>query len=256
MATAEIQQVEAYWDRQPCNSRHSAAPANSLAYFEEVRKKKHRVEPHIPRFADFAAYAGKRVLEVGCGIGTAAVEFCKAGAEYTGVDLSQVSADTTRERLRVYRLDGTVMHANCEQPLPLELGTFDLVYSFGVIHHTPNPECIVDNCLRMLKPGGEFKLMLYATDSWKSAMIDANLDQPEAQAGCPIAQTFTRPEVHRLLAQFRNVKIEQTHIFPYRIPEYKRGEFVREPWFESMTPEMFAALERRLGWHLCITATK
>ena len=98
------------------------------------------------------------------------------------------------------------------------------------------------------------QVMLYAKDSRKHYMIEAGLDQPEAQYGCPIANTYTKDEVVDLMEGFDVISIEQDHIFPYQIEPYKRGEYLKQPWFESMPPEMFKTLEKNLGWHLLITA--
>ena len=98
--------------------------------------------------------------------------------------------------------------------------------------------------------------MLYATNSWKKLLIDNNLSQYEAQSNCPLAQTYTKEEVKELLNKFQGVEINQNHIFPYKIPEYIQGKYVKEDWFEQMPNELFAILKENLGWHLCITAKK
>ncbi len=133
---------------------------------------------------------------------------------------------------------------------------FDLIYSFGVIHHSPDPQKIIDNCFQLLKPDGTFKIMMYAEQSWKKIMIDCGLDQYEAQSNCPIAFTYTNDHIRTMLRQFRNVQIQQTHIFPYKISEYKQYKYVKEEWFECMPEDIFRALEQKLGWHLCITCQK
>ena len=97
--------------------------------------------------------------------------------------------------------------------------------------------------------------MLYAKNSWKSFMIDAGFDQPEAQYGCPIAYTYSEDDIRELLGDaFKIVSMTQDHIFPYQIEPYKQGEYIKQPWFENMPVQVFRVLEKRLGWHLMITA--
>ena len=85
-------------------------------------------------------------------------------------------------------------------------------------------------------------------------MIEAGFDRPEAQGGCPIAKTYTKNEVNKLLSDFDIISIEQDHIFPYQVESYKRGEYVKQPWFVSMPEPIFRVLEKNLGWHLLIEA--
>ena len=104
---ASIETVAEYWNRRPCNIRHSRAPVGSRAYFDEVEQRKYFVEPHIPGFAQFERWRDKRVLEIGCGIGTDATNFARAGAEYTGIELSEVSLDLAKRRFDEFGLNGT-----------------------------------------------------------------------------------------------------------------------------------------------------
>jgi len=168
-----ISDVKEFWNKRPCNIRHSDKEVGTLEYFEEVSKRKYFVEEHILQFADFPKYKGKRVLEIGCGIGTAAVSFLQSGAIYTGIDISDTSIEIAKKRLEVYGLtaNGTLLVADIENELPKELANekYDLVYSFGVLHHTVNIHNALNNISRnLLKETGEFKLMLYAKNSWKT----------------------------------------------------------------------------------------
>ena len=252
-----VDTVKAYWDARPCNIRHSSKPVGSKEYFDEVESRKYYVEPHIPGFAQFERWRGKKVLEVGCGIGTDTINFARAGAEVTAVDLSDKSLAIARQRAEVFGLADRIRfrQANAElltEAVPVE--KFDLVYSFGVLHHTPNPPRVIDCIREYMGADSEFRMMVYAKNSWKRIMIDAGFDQPEAQFGCPIAFTYTREEVSQLLNGFEVTTIEQEHIFPFVIEKYVKYEYEVVPWFAAMPREMFRELEKALGWHLLVTA--
>lgn len=253
---AKINEVYNFWNERPCNIRHSNKEIGTKEYFEEVSKRKYIVEPHIIDFANFKQYDGKDVLEVGCGIGTAAQSFIENGANYTGIDLSDRSIEIAKQRLSIFNLNGTLFQANIEELNNIENKEFDLIYSFGVLHHTPNIDIAIRNIFKMLKVGGEFKLMLYAKNSLKNFEIQDGLDQYEAQNGVPIANVYTNDEIHSILKDFKNISIKQTHIFPYKIEEYKKYIYEKKDYFKHMPQDLFDCLEKNLGWHLCITCNK
>jgi len=255
--TATIEDVKKYWNRQPCNLRHSNKEIGTKEYFEEVERKRYTAEPHIPKFANFSDWEGKKVLEIGCGLATEGINFALNGADYTGTDLSSESIDLAKTRFKVYNKKGNFYLGNAEELnsfLPRQ--KFNLIYSFGVIHHSPNPSMIFDQIYEYMDDDSILKIMLYAKDSWKSYMIEAGHDQPEAQYGCPIANTYTHGEVKELMRGFDVLSIEQDHIFPYQIEPYKRGEFIKQPWFETMPDDIFNVVKKKLGWHLLITARR
>ena len=253
----DIQTVQSYWNARPCNIRHSRQPIGTKEYFDEVEKRKYFVEPHIPGFAQFERWGGKKVIEVGCGIGTDTINFARAGAKVTAVDLSDESLKIAKQRAKVFGLEDKICfyQANAEElssRVPVE--PYDLVYSFGVIHHTPNPSNAIAQIKRYMTAVSELRLMLYAKNSWKNIMIEANYDQPEAQNGCPIAFTYTPYEVRNLLNGFNVLEIRQDHIFPFVIEKYVKYEYEIVPWFSAMPKDMFAALEKSLGWHMLVAA--
>lgn len=248
-----IDRVRKFWDERPCNIRHSPAEVGTREYFDQVEARKYFVEPHIPRFAEFERWKGKKVLEIGCGIGTDAVNFARAGADYTGMELSARSLDLACKRFQIFGLPGKFFLGNAEELVEIvPPKEYDLVYSFGVLHHTPRPERVVDQVMSYMHSDSEFRLMLYAHNSWKRAMIEAGLDRPEAQAGCPIARTYTHDEVRLMLSGFSEVEISQDHIFPYQIGPYRQYRYKKEPWFQAMPRAQFRVLELAFGWHLLI----
>lgn len=253
--SATIDNVRTYWDRQPCNIRHGVAPVGTREYFDQVEARKYRIEPHIPRFAEFERWKGKRVLEVGCGIGTDAINFARAGARLTVVELSGESLNLCRQRFETFGLEARFYQANVEElsaGVPIE--PYDLVYSFGVVHHTPNPRRGVEQLMRYMGPGSELRLMLYAKVSWKNFLIQLQRMQPEAQADCPVVYTYTARGIRALLRGLEVRSIRKDHIFPWSIPEYVQHRY-RKVWcFRWMPPPMFRWLERRLGWHMLIVA--
>ena len=250
--------IRRYWNTQPCNIRHSTNPVGTVEFFREVSARRYRVEPHIHDFAGFHLWAGRSVLEVGCGIGSDAEEFAKHGAVYTGIDISDQSMALSRNRFEVLGLEGEFYNVDISNPDAITgLPQFDLVYSYGVIHHFPGIEQIIANVRSLLKPNGEFRFMVYAKNSWKYAMIQKGLDQFEAQAGCPYAQAYSKDDIYRLMSDGWQIeRLRQDHCFMYNVDAYKQGRYELEPWFEAMPETHRQAVREYLGWHLLVKARK
>jgi 2-polyprenyl-3-methyl-5-hydroxy-6-metoxy-1,4-benzoquinol methylase len=267
-----VEQVRTYWDQRPCNIRHSPRPIGTREYFDEVEARKYLVEPHIPKFADFERWRGKKVLEIGCGIGTDTVNFARHGASVTAVDLSPESLKIAAQRVALFGLGDLVkFYSGSAEELTsfLPLDTYDLIYSFGVIHHTPHPDRVLEQVRSYVKPGTTVKVMVYHRHSWKVLWIlmgygkgqfwrlnDLIAEHSEAQTRCPVTYTYTRRQGRKLLESFgfHVVDVSVEHIFPYRIADYVQYRYVKSwPWSWTPTP-LFRWMERHFGWHLCLTA--
>lgn len=156
--------VRAFWNANPCNSDLSSSEERRQ-YFQEISDRRYSREWHVPIVAKFDRFRGKDVLEIGYGIATDGSEFAKNGANYVGVDLTPRAMEFAKERFSLFGISGRFETANAEESLPFADGTFDHVYSFGVIHHSPAPEKIVWEIHRVLKKGGSFTVMLYNRSS-------------------------------------------------------------------------------------------
>jgi ubiquinone/menaquinone biosynthesis C-methylase UbiE len=162
---ATISEVKGFWDANPCQSGLSSEK-DRREYFEDIARKRYQGrEWHVPVVAEFTAFRGKDVLEVGCGIATDGMEFARNGANYVGIDLTPKSIELAKERFNLFNVAGKFEVANAEESLPFPDDSFDHVYSFGVIHHSPVPERIVQEIYRVLRPGGTLTVMLYNRSS-------------------------------------------------------------------------------------------
>ena len=159
------ERVRAFWQENPCGTKFADAPPGSRRFYELVEEHRYTKEWHIPAAAGFADAKDLAVLEVGCGLGTDGAQFAKAGARYTGIDLTDAAVELAQRRFELFDLPGTFRVADAEH-LDLPDNSFDLVYSHGVLHHTPDTAAAVREIHRVLRPGGKAVVMLYHRDSY------------------------------------------------------------------------------------------
>lgn len=269
----DISDVYQYWDSRPCNVHHSTKSIETVEFFDEVAVKKYRAEPHKKEFLELEKWKGKRVLELGCGLGTDTIQFAKAGAEIFCVDLTEKNIQLCKKNFELHGLQATFIQGNIEELdsiLPETYkGSFDLVYSFGVIHHTPNPSLVFQKIPLFLKQGGEFRCMVYSKFSYKLFWLMKDYDSwsfehperliqnySEAQEGCPVTNTYTFSELTRELEPALKIqKIWKDHIFIWDIESYKKNIFVPCKAFEHCSPDYLKQMESELGWHTMVIAT-
>lgn len=205
--------VAGFWNAEPCGSRYLGEEID----FERHAAERYRLEPYIPAFAQFASSAGLRVLEIGVGMGADYEQWLKSGAIATGLDLSESSVRRARQRCEQAGLKSDLRRADAEH-LPFPDDSFDMVYSYGVMHHSPDTQKCLDEAWRVLRPGGTARIMLYHHGSLTGIMLwlRYGIWQGQSIRRCvyerlesPGTKTFTKAEASRMMARFADVQIEQ-----------------------------------------------
>lgn len=154
-------QVRAFWNKQACGASSALSTKYSRQYFDEIEDSRYSVEPEVFSFAQFTRFRGQKVLEVGVGAGTDFIQWVRAGAKSYGVDLTEEAVEHVGNRLRVYGLSAEEVRVADAEDLPYADNTFDLVYSWGVIHHTPDTIKALEEIIRVARIGGIIKVMVY-----------------------------------------------------------------------------------------------
>jgi ubiquinone/menaquinone biosynthesis C-methylase UbiE len=254
---AEKETVRAFWDATPCGTRDLALTPGTKEFYDAIEQHRYRMEPFIRKYARFQEWRDKRVLEVGCGVGTDLLQFARAGASVYGVDLSGRSVGLTKRRLELYDFEGDVREANAEA-LPFADNTFDLVYSWGVIHHTPDPTQAVREIHRVVKPAGQICVMIYHKYSlfaMQAYLVCGLLRlQPLRSLDNIIAnhvesagtRVYSRRQAVQLFQDLADLRVE-TILTPYDI-RYGRGRYL-PAWVMKLIPHA-------LGWFMVIRGRK
>ncbi|MFC1862201.1 methyltransferase domain-containing protein [Chloroflexota bacterium] len=155
------EQVRDYWNKESCGAGIAASTKFSRQYFEEIEQNRYIMEPEIFSFAQFTRFRGKKILEIGIGAGTDFIQWVRAGAKAYGIDLTEEAVEHAKKRLDIYGLKAEDLRVADAENLPYSDNTFDLVYSWGVIHHTPDTIRALEEILRVARIGGAIKLMVY-----------------------------------------------------------------------------------------------
>jgi ubiquinone/menaquinone biosynthesis C-methylase UbiE len=286
--------VRAFWQANPCGTKFSDAPPGTRLFYERVEEHRYEKEWHIPAAAGFTSARGLRVLEIGCGLGTDGAQFAKAGAIYTGVDLTEAAIELARKRFELFGLPGTFQTADAEN-LDFPEDSFDLVYSHGVLHHTPDTERAVREVHRVLRPGGRAVVMLYHRDSYNYRVNIRVLRRAGAHLlkfgpGLKLVHHLTGEPLESLREHARNLKEDaRSYLSPDEFLSqhtdgagnplarvYSRREarelfkdfaqvelathFLNKRWLPVIGNLLSRPAEERLaarwGWHLWIYATK
>ncbi|MEP6922804.1 MAG: class I SAM-dependent methyltransferase [bacterium] len=288
------ERVRAFWQANPCGTKFADAEPGSRRFYELVEEHRYAKEWHIPIAADFAGAGGMKVLEIGCGLGTDGSRFAQAGADYTGVDLTEAAVNLARKRFKLFDLPGTFRTADAEN-LDFPDNSFDVVYSHGVLHHTPEAARAVREVHRVLRPGGRAVVMLYHRNSYNyrvniSVLRRAGANLLRNETGTRFVHRITGEPLESLREHARLLQVStESYLKPDEFLTqntdgagnplarvYSRDEsrelfkdfstvelrtyFLNKRWLplvgSLLTRSLESQLASRWGWHLWIYATK
>ncbi len=226
-------EVRSFWEQEPCGTSRGVVgdlALHSREWFEEVERYRYRVEPFIPRVAQFMRHQGKTILEVGVGAGTDHLQWARAGCRCHGVDLTAAAIETARQHLALYGFESDLRRLDAET-LPFDDDQFDVVYSWGVIHHSERPERIIREIHRVLKPGGLFIGMMYGRYSIHAIRTWAD-------------EALLKGRPWRTISEVIAAHVESVGTKSYTVPEL-RQLFAS---FSTFTAKPVLALHELNGW--------
>src|SRR3954468_18502497 len=244
----DIARVRDYWNTHIHDLDISAHTPGTREFFDDLDQYHFEKLHHLPRLIDFNAYRGKTVLDVGCGAGTDLARFAKGGAIVTGVDLSSSAIALARQNFAQQGLPADLREADGEH-LPFGDGAFDVVFAHGVVQYTANDQALVDECRRVLKPGGTAIFQVYNRISWLNALSKV-MKVPLEHEDAPVLKRYSAAEFKALLTGFRDVRIVEER-FPVksRLHGGWKG-FVFNTGFVGTFNALPRSWVRRFGWHL------
>jgi ubiquinone/menaquinone biosynthesis C-methylase UbiE len=257
------EKVRDFWNSDPCGRRYMDG-SDDLVNHATAR---YALEPHIPQFAQFPMASGMKVLEIGVGIGADYLEWLKAGALATGIDISASSIDRARRRCELagYKYDLEVADA---ENLPFESNSFDLVYSYGVMHHSSNVQRCIDESWRVLKSGGRLRIMLYHDPSLTGLLLwmrfgifrGKSIKQSVYEhLESPGTKAFSKREVYKMAQKFDEVVVQQVFspgdLLLHKASPRFQGRLYRMVWliYPRFLVRKFC---RNLGLFLLVSACK
>jgi len=247
-----LDDVRRYWEQNPVAANAIPYALGTREYFTYYDALREANEPPAfsARLHEYAAFAGRRVLDIGSGNGYVLSRYAASGARVCGVDLTAAAIRLCRQRFALMNLPGqfTVGNAEC---LPFPDATFDCVCSMGVLHHTPDTARAVAEVHRVLRPNGRVILMFYHRDSlqyrvkfplmrWlKGKSIQQSINEVDG-VGNPKGDVYSRSELAALMRQFNHLEMF-AGVLPWHMV----------PRIRPLVPAALQQrLERRWGWFL------
>ena len=244
-----VDTVRDFWQAHVNNEYYTDAERASDSYFDEIEQRRYRTHYHLPELFASLLGGGQSLLEIGCGIGVDSIQLAKRGYAVTAVDLTENALTVARQFAASRGVSIDFRPGNAER-LDFPGQSFDAVYSFGVLHHTPDIERSVAEVYRVLRPGGTAYVMLYHRDSLVN-LVHRALRLPyesptDRKDHCPVVYTFSRGGARKLFRAFSSVEVHSEYPFTYGFG----------PLTTKLPPAARRPLGRAIGWHLMITAQR
>jgi ubiquinone/menaquinone biosynthesis C-methylase UbiE len=241
-------EVRDYWNQHIHDLEITQHPVGSPGFFADLDQYHFEKLHHLLRLVDFNGYRGREVLEVGCGAGTDLMRFAKGGAQVTGVDIAPSSIELARKNFEQQGMQADLRVADGEA-LPFDDRRFDLVYAHGVVQYTANDQKLVDECRRVLKPGGLAIFQVYNRVSWLNALSKV-MKVPLEHEGAPVLKKYSLGEFRSLLRGFKDVQIVEER-FPVKSRLHGGWKGLAfNTFFVGTFNALPRPLVRRFGWHL------
>lgn len=248
------QQIAHYWDTHIHDLAIATDPVGSPGFFKQLDGYRFEKLHYLPRVVDFGSFAGKKFLEIGCGAGIDLVRFAQQGALVTGVDLSRQAVSLAQKNFEQHGLKADLAVMDGES-LEFEDNSFDAVYAHGVLQYTADPQKMLSEIHRILKPGGNGIFMVYNKYSWLNLMRFA-AKVPLEHEDAPVLRKFSIGEFKHMLQPFQTVRIVVER-FPVKSRLHKGLKGVLYNTFFVGT---FNALPKFLvqpwGWHIMALVKK
>jgi SAM-dependent methyltransferase len=246
--------VREYWNVRIHDLEVSPHPPGSAEFFRDLDEYHFEKLHHLPRLIDFEGYRDRRVLDVGCGAGVDLARFARGGARATGVDIAAAAVRLAASNFAQQRLAGAFVEADGER-LPFSDASFDVVYAHGVVQYTADGVALVQECRRVLVPGGTAIFQVYNRISWLNALsklMKVGLEHEDA----PVLRKYSAGEFRAVLRGFRSVRIVEER-FPVKSRLHKGWKgAVYNSLFVGPFNTLPRSWVRRFGWHLLAFCTK
>jgi ubiquinone/menaquinone biosynthesis C-methylase UbiE len=246
--------INSYWENNIHDLAVTAHPVGTPGFFLELDAYRYDKLQYLPRWIDFSSFRGMKLLEVGCGLGTDLVHFAGEGAQVTGVDLSKQAIELAQRNFEQHDLQANLYVMNGEK-LEFPDEAFEVVYCHSVLQYTTDPEKMVAEIYRVLKPGGKAILVVYNKKSWLN-LLSWLTKVPLEHEDAPVLRKFTIGEFRQLLEPFSSSRIISER-FPVKT---RLHSGIKGKLYNTLFVPAFSVLPKFLvrpfGWHLLAIASK